>query len=163
MLTWSSVLLVVGPNNTSRASASATGTLRTLSNATRTADTNGSTHQSAPAVCTKIKEGAFFLLIVEKAGCLTLDVFLSGGVYSDTFRSILVVTLTRPIIRYSLPSPVSTYSPNRYLGKLGEREGGVGVNRVASWRLARLSDAGLVPGVEPLGPWCWGLQWSPQG
>ena len=47
-----------------------------------------------------------------KAACLPLDVFLSGVVYSDTFRSILVVTLTRPIIRFPsphlFPSPIDT-------------------------------------------------------
>ena len=98
---------------------------------------------------------AFFPLIKlsEKAACLTLDVFLSGGVYSDTLRSILVVTLTRPIIRYSQSPP---FPPNRYLAKLG----GGSKQRCGGWRL---SDAGLVPGVELLGPWCWGLQWSPQG
>ena len=58
-----------------------------------------------------------FFVNFGKAACLPLDVFLSGVVYSDTFRSILVVTLTRPIIRYS---PVPTYSPlpNRYIDKL---------------------------------------------
>ena len=82
---------------------------------------------------------AFFLLIKlsEKAACLTLDVFLSGGVYSDTLRSILVVTLTRPIIRYSQSPP---FPPNRYLAKLG----GGSKQRCGGWRL---SDAGLVPGV----------------